>query len=61
MSSKRALLAILLLTSGCADDNRQNVLLVTFDTTRADRLSCYGYFEPSTPNMAPSEARAAVL
>jgi arylsulfatase A-like enzyme/tetratricopeptide (TPR) repeat protein len=51
MNPNRALLAILLLTCGCADDNRQNVLLVTFDTTRADRLSCYGYFEPSSPNV----------
>jgi arylsulfatase A-like enzyme/tetratricopeptide (TPR) repeat protein len=51
MPLRRAFLAILLLTVGCADDGRQNVLLVTFDTTRADRLSCYGYSEPTTPNI----------
>ena len=27
-----------------------NVLLVTLDTTRADRMSCYGYQRPTTPN-----------
>ncbi len=28
-----------------------NVLLVTVDTLRADRLSCYGYRRPTTPNV----------
>ena len=28
-----------------------NVLLVTVDTLRADRLSCYGYGRPTTPNL----------
>ncbi|MDI6697520.1 MAG: sulfatase-like hydrolase/transferase [Candidatus Saccharicenans sp.] len=28
-----------------------NVLLITLDTTRADRLSCYGYQGGSTPNL----------
>jgi len=30
---------------------RPNVLLVTLDTTRADRLSCYGYEKKTTPNL----------
>jgi arylsulfatase A-like enzyme/Flp pilus assembly protein TadD len=29
----------------------RNVLLVTLDTTRADRLGCYGYAEAQTPNL----------
>ena len=28
-----------------------SVLLVTLDTTRADRLGCYGYEDASTPNL----------
>ncbi len=28
-----------------------NVLLITLDTTRADRLGCYGYEKGSTPNL----------
>jgi arylsulfatase A-like enzyme len=28
-----------------------NILLVTFDTTRADHLSCYGYSRLTTPNI----------
>jgi choline-sulfatase len=32
-------------------DGRLNVLLVTMDTTRADRLGCYGYIGGKTPNL----------
>lgn len=32
-------------------DARLNVLLVTLDTTRADRLGCYGYLGGRTPNL----------
>ena len=32
-------------------DSRLNVLLVTLDTTRADRLGCYGYPRARTPNL----------
>ena len=28
-----------------------HVLLITLDTTRADRLGCYGYDQPTTPNL----------
>ena len=31
--------------------SRHNVLLITLDTTRADRLSCYGYHKETTPNL----------
>ncbi len=32
-------------------DARLNVILVTLDTTRADRLGCYGYAAGRTPNL----------
>jgi arylsulfatase A-like enzyme/Tfp pilus assembly protein PilF len=32
-------------------DSSLNVLLVTLDTTRADRLGCYGYKKARTPNL----------
>jgi arylsulfatase A-like enzyme/tetratricopeptide (TPR) repeat protein len=32
-------------------DGSLNVLLVTMDTTRADRLGCYGYKRAKTPNL----------
>jgi arylsulfatase A-like enzyme/Tfp pilus assembly protein PilF len=32
-------------------DSSLNVLLITLDTTRADRLGCYGYPEAKTPNL----------
>jgi arylsulfatase A-like enzyme/Tfp pilus assembly protein PilF len=32
-------------------DSGLNVLLVTMDTTRADRLGCYGYKKAKTPNL----------
>jgi arylsulfatase A-like enzyme/Flp pilus assembly protein TadD len=32
-------------------NGRMNVLLVTLDTTRADRLGCYGYAAGQTPNL----------
>ena len=31
--------------------SRQNVLLITIDTLRADRLGCYGYSRGATPNI----------
>ena len=30
---------------------KMNVLLITLDTTRADRLGCYGYAKAKTPNL----------
>lgn len=32
-------------------DEHLNVLLITLDTTRADRLGCYGYPKAATPNI----------
>ena len=36
---------------GDADDRPANLLLITLDTTRADRLGCYGNATASTPNL----------
>jgi hypothetical protein len=30
---------------------KMNVMLITLDTTRADRLGCYGYIKPTSPNL----------
>jgi membrane-anchored protein YejM (alkaline phosphatase superfamily) len=37
-----------------------NIVLITLDTTRADRLSCYGYFRETTPNL-DAFAEGAIL
>lgn len=50
-------LAVGLLTQACdvsdgaGDEPLLNVLLITLDTTRADRLSCYGYPQLTSPNL----------
>ncbi|MEQ8768268.1 MAG: sulfatase-like hydrolase/transferase [Planctomycetota bacterium] len=38
-----------LLATGCSDSRPTSVLLITLDTTRADRLGCYGRTEAGTP------------
>ena len=44
--------AILLAATGCAPSTPPpNVLLITLDTTRADRLGCYGYEQAETPTL----------
>ena len=37
--------------SSMSPKNIRNVLLISIDTCRADRLSCYGYEFPTTPNI----------
>ncbi len=51
----------LLLACGCAREDRWNVLLVTIDTARADRLGCYGYAEPTSPNIDALAAEGALF
>ncbi len=51
MNHALLLFAVMLLICGCSGEERMNVLLVTLDTTRADKLSCYGYDEPTSPNI----------
>ena len=45
------LLAPLLLAGGCVSPipRSERIVLVTFDTTRADRIGCYGYADAETP------------
>jgi len=53
---------LLVLAAGCGTDAPPNVILVTLDTTRADRLGCYGYADAATPvldAMAASGVRFA--
>ncbi len=47
---------------GCAPDTqRPNLLLVTLDTTRADRLGCYGREGAATPNLDGLAADGALF
>ncbi len=59
---KKAFLAAALLfvsqTAGAAD---RNVLLITIDTLRADRLSCYGAGRPPTPVIDALAARGVLF
>jgi arylsulfatase A-like enzyme/Flp pilus assembly protein TadD len=46
-----ALLLAALSGAACQKDAPPNVLLITVDTTRADRLGCYGHQPAHTPNI----------
>ena len=37
--------------NAAAQDDRPYVVLITIDTLRTDRLSCYGYERPTSPNI----------
>ncbi len=60
------LLSVLLLTGllghfGCGDAPRSagpDIVLITLDTTRADRLGCYGYHRETSPNIDRFAAHA---
>ncbi len=50
------MLAVAASVAGCRDSSgsgtdRPDVLIVTLDTTRADHLGCYGYPQPTSPNL----------
>ena len=51
----RSVLLIALLTCaippGASASDRPDILLITMDTTRADRLGLYGYERPTSPNL----------
>jgi len=44
---------------GASEESRLNVLLITLDTTRADRIGCYGYAPAGTPNIDALAARGS--
>lgn len=47
--------------SAGAPGERLNILLVTLDTTRCDRLGCYGYARPTTPHIDSLAARGVLF
>jgi arylsulfatase A-like enzyme len=52
---------LLVLLAACGGEPRRpNVLLISIDTLRADRLGCYGYPKPTTPTL-DALAREGVL
>lgn len=56
-----ALLAALGACSSDGDYRPFNLLLITMDTTRADRLGCYGYAAPTTPHIDRLAARGILF
>ena len=49
---KRVVAALVIaLTGACGSAPRPDIVLITLDTTRADRLGCYGYGGETTPNL----------
>ncbi len=55
------LLGISFAITGCARDERPNIVLVTLDTTRADRLGAYGDENARTPVLDALAARGALF
>ena len=51
MPISRLVLVALLAASCGSDRERPDIVLVTLDTTRADRLSCYGYEVETSPRL----------
>lgn len=58
-----AALAVLAVATGCRSSipTIERVVLVTFDTTRADRIGCYGYEKAETPTLDGLAARGALF
>lgn len=54
------IVAALAVTS-CARQEKPNVILISIDTLRADRLGCYGYGKQISPNLDALAAQAAVF
>ncbi|MEQ1892779.1 MAG: sulfatase [Planctomycetota bacterium] len=58
---RRFALLLALVLAGCAPAApRRNLILISIDTLRADRLGCYGYSRPTTPFL-DAQARQGVL
>ena len=57
-------LAAVVVAGGCAGgarDHPTNLLLVTLDTTRADRIGCYGADDAATPQLDRIASEGALL
>ena len=57
---------LVFLSVGCGESGkpgggRSNLLLITLDTTRADRLGCYGHEDAHTPTLDALAARGVVF
>jgi len=46
-----AMVLLVILLSGCGEEPPYNVVIVTIDTLRSDRLGCYGYGRPTSPRI----------
>lgn len=58
---RRWLPALLLLATGCGSTDVERIVVVTFDTTRATRLGCYGYERAETPNLDAFAAESVLF
>ncbi|MEQ8762976.1 MAG: sulfatase-like hydrolase/transferase [Planctomycetota bacterium] len=54
-------LALLGSLAACSDPKPKRLLLITLDTTRADRLGCYGKDDAGTPNLDALAKRGALF
>lgn len=61
MMSPRLLLPAALLLAACGSGTRPDVLLITVDTLRADRLGCYGYARSTSPHIDRLAARGVLF
>lgn len=54
-------LMALLVAAGCAREPDYNVIVITIDTLRPDRLGCYGYGRPTSPRIDDFAARSVLF
>ena len=55
------LLPFLIFLAGCAAESDYNVLIITIDTLRPDRLGCYGYGRPTSPHIDEFAAESVLF
>jgi len=55
------LLGLAVLTACSGPTPTRGIVLITLDTTRADRLGCYGYEDAETPHLDAFAAEAALF